>query len=71
VAHAMFGSILAAKMLIRVAFTAVSLGSIAVANSATPYYAPAYITTTRTTGWPATEASSSLFRLQAAHAGPL
>jgi hypothetical protein len=38
----MFGSILTVKMLIRVAFTAISLSSIAIANSATPYHAPAY-----------------------------
>jgi hypothetical protein len=42
VAHAMFGSIFTTKMLIRVAFTVVSLNSIAIAHSATPYQAPAH-----------------------------
>lgn len=40
--HAMFGSIVTAKMLIRVAFTALSLHSIGIAHSATPYHAPAH-----------------------------
>jgi hypothetical protein len=41
-AHAMFGSIFTMKMLIRVAFTAISLSSVAAANSAMPYHAPTY-----------------------------
>jgi len=36
----MFGSIFTAKTLIRVAFTALSLHSIGIAHSATPYQAP-------------------------------
>jgi hypothetical protein len=42
VAHAMFGFIFTTKMLIRVAFTVISLNSIAIAHSATPYQAPAH-----------------------------
>ena len=42
VAHAMFGSIFTTKTLIRVALTAISLNSIGIAHSATPYQAPAH-----------------------------
>jgi hypothetical protein len=41
-AQAMFGSIFTTKMLIRVALTAISLNSIAVAQSATPCHSPTY-----------------------------
>jgi hypothetical protein len=42
VAHAMFGSIFTTKTLIRVALTAISLNSIGIAHSATPYQTPAH-----------------------------
>ena len=42
VADVMFGPIFTTKMLIRVAFTVISLNSIAIAHSATPYQAPAH-----------------------------
>ena len=40
--HIILGRLLTTKMLIRAAFTALSLGSIGVAHSQTTYHAPAH-----------------------------